>query len=116
MKTIVPVKWMLRVLKCHKQARHSQSNLRYPQDCHQNGSITLHQTATDNMIADVFTKALPRRAHERHKGTTTSDLPKAIVDMILSADANETPENRVVKKEDCQLTFEGLPEFERSPI
>jgi len=52
------------------------------------------------MIADISTKALPRPAHERHMRTMMSDLPQSILDMNLSADAVETPENQVVKKED----------------
>jgi len=102
-------------LKCHKRARHYQSKLRYLQDCHQNGSIKFQQTATDEMIADIFTKALPRPAHEIHMKTMLSDLPQSIVYMTLSADDVVAPENQVVKKEDCRATFEGLPEFEGSP-
>ena len=45
-------------LKCHKRTRHYQIKLRYLQDCHQNGSIKFHQTSTDDMIVNIFTKAL----------------------------------------------------------
>ena len=76
-------------LKCHKRARHYQSKLRYLQDCHQNGSIKFHQTPTDDMIADIFTKALPGPAHKRHMDTLVSDLPQAIVEMTLSPDSQE---------------------------
>ena len=102
-------------LKCHKRARHYQSKLRYLQDCHQNGSIKFRQTATEDMIADIFTKALPRGAHEKHMGTMMSDLPQTIVDMTLSSDAAEIPENQTVEKDDCKPMLEGLPEFEGSP-
>ena len=102
-------------LKCHKRARHYQSKLRYLQDCHQNGSIKFHQTKTDDMIADIFTKALPRGAHEKHMNTMLSDLPQSIVDMTLSSEPQVPPEDRTVDKEDCQVLFEGVPEFEGSP-
>lgn len=102
-------------LKCHKRARHYQSKLRYLQDCHQNGSIKFRQTATEDMIADIFTKALPRGAHEKHMGTMMSDLPQTIVDMTLSSDAAEIPENQTMEKDDCTPMLEGLPEFEGSP-
>jgi len=102
-------------LKCHKRARHYQSKLRYLQDCHQNGSIKFHQTSTNDMIADIFTKALPKPAHDKHMKTMLSDLPQAIVDMTLSSDDPVSPEDRTVEKEDCKPTFEGVPEFEGSP-
>lgn len=44
------------------------------------------------MIAGIITIALPRPAHERHMGKMMSDMPQAIVDMVLSADAAETSE------------------------
>ena len=96
-------------LKCHKRARHYQSKLRYLQDCHQNGSIKFHQTPTDDMIADIFTKALPGPAHKRHMDTMVSDLPQSIVEMTLSSDPQESPEDREVEREDCKPTFEGSP-------
>ena len=102
-------------LKCHKRARHYQSKLRYLQDCHQNGSIKFHQTSTNDMIADIFTKALPKPAHDKHASTLLSDLPQAIVDMTLSSDSQVAPEDRTVEKEDCKPAFEGVPEFEGSP-
>ena len=67
------------------------------------------------MIADIFTKALPKSAHDRHMKTMLSDLPQAIVDMTLSSDNLVSPENRTVEKENCKPTFEGIPEFEGSP-
>ena len=104
-------------LKCHKRARHYQSKLRYLQDFHQNGSIKFIQTPTSEMIADLFTKALPRPAHTRHMDTLLSDLPQKIVDMTLSADSEATnPESLTVEKEDCKPALEGMPEFEGSPI
>ena len=102
-------------LKCHKRARHYQSKLRYLQDCHQNGSIKFHQTSTHDMIADIFTKALPKPVHDKHASTMLSDLPQAIVDITLSSDSLVAPEDRDVEKEDCKPTFEGVPEFEGSP-
>ena len=102
-------------LKCHKRARHYQSKLRYLQDCHQNGSIKFHQTSTNDMIADIFTKALPKPAHDKHASTLLSDLPQAIVDMTLSSDSQVAPEDRTVEEEDCKPAFEGVPEFEGSP-
>jgi len=101
-------------LKCHKRARHYQSKLRYLQDCHQNGSIKFHQTSTDDMIADIFTKALPGPAHKRHMDTMVSDLPQSIVDMTLSSDSQESPEDRAVEEKDCKPTFEGSPSPEDS--
>ena len=56
-----------------------------------------------------------RIVRDRKKGFLMSDLPQTIVDMTLSSDAVETPENQTVEKEDCKPTFEGLPEFEGSP-
>ena len=96
-------------LKCHKRARHYQSKLRYLQDYHQNGSIKLHQTPTDEMIADIFTKALPGPAHKRHMKKLVSDLPQSIVEMTLSSDSQEPLEDRAVEEEDCKPTFEGSP-------
>ena len=101
-------------LKCHKRARHYQSKLRYLQDCHQNGSIKFHQTPTDDMIADIFTKALPGPAHKRHMDTLVSDLPQSIVEMTLSSDSQEPPEDRAVEEKDCKPTFEGSPSPEDS--
>jgi len=102
-------------LKCHKRASHYQSKLRYLQDYYQDGSIKFHQTPTDEMIADIFIKALPGPAHKRHMKILVSDLPQSIVEMTLSSDSQESPEDRAVEKEDCKPTFEGLPEFEGSP-
>ena len=102
-------------LKCHKRGRHYQSKLRYLQDCHQNGSVKFHQTKTDDMIADIFTKALPRGARDKHINTMLRDLPRSIVDMTLSSEPQVPPEDRTVDKEDCQVLFEGVPEFEGSP-
>ena len=102
-------------LKCHKRARHYQSKLRYLQDCHQNGSIKFHQTKTEEMIADIFTKTLPRGAHEKHMNTMLRDLPQSIIDMTLSSEPQVSPEDRKVDKEDCQVLIEGVPEFEGSP-
>ncbi len=67
------------------------------------------------MIADIFTKALPKGAHEKHMNTMLSDLPQSIVDMTLSSEPQVLPEDRPVSKEDCQVLFEGVPEFEGSP-
>ena len=67
------------------------------------------------MIADIFTKALPKPAHDKHASTMLSDLPQAIIDMTLSSDSLVAPEDRAVEKEDCKPTFEEVPEFEGSP-
>ena len=81
------------------------------------GSVKFIQTPTSEMIADIFTKALPKPAHIKHMNTLLSDLPKKIVDMTLSADSEATdPENLAVEKEDCKPALEGLPEFEGSPL
>ena len=92
-------------LKFHKRARHYQSKLRYLQDCHQNGSIKFHQTSTNDMIADIFTKALPKPAHDKHASTLLSDLPQAIVDMTLSSDSQVAPEDRTVEEERLQASI-----------
>lgn len=102
-------------LKCHQRARHYQSKLRYLEDCHQNGGIKFHQTSTDDMIVDIFTKALSRPAHEKHTKALVSDLTQWVKDMTLSSDSRKSPEDRAVEKEDCKPTFEGVPEFEGSP-
>ena len=44
-----------------------------------------------------------------------SDLPQSIVDMALSSEPQESPEDRKVEKEDCKPTLEGVPELEGSP-
>lgn len=53
-------------LKCHKRARHYQGELRYLQDCHQNGSIKFYQTPTALMIADFITKSFTKEFHQKH--------------------------------------------------
>jgi len=85
-------------LKCHKRARHYPSKLRYLQDVHQNGSIKFHQTSTNDMILDIFTKALPGPAHKKYMETLTNDLRQSIVDMTISSDSQESPEGRAVEK------------------
>ena len=38
-----------------------------------------------------------------------SDLPQSIVEMTLSSDSQESPEDRAVEEKDCKPTFEGSP-------
>ena len=66
------------------------------------------------MIADIFTKALPGPAHKRHMDTLVSDLPQSIVEMTLSLDSKEPPEDRAVEEKDCKPTLEGSPSPEES--
>ena len=47
--------------------------------------------------------------------TLVSDLPQSIVDMALSSEPQESPEDRKVEKEDGKPTLEGVPELEGSP-
>ena len=105
-------------LRCHKRARHYQGKLRYLQDCHQNGSIKFHQTPTDEMTADIFTKSLRRTLHERHMNEMLSDLPSEIAAMTKSSISTSEPSSSVEKgniSEDCELALEGGPELEGSP-
>ena len=46
--------------------------------------------------------------------TLVSDLPQSIVEITLSSDSQEPPEDRAVKEEDCKPTFEGSPRPEDS--
>ena len=73
------------------------------------------RTKTDDMIADIFTKALPRGAHEKHMNTMLNDLPQSAVDMALSSKPQVPPEDRKVENVDCNMLLEGVPEFEGSP-
>ena len=46
--------------------------------------------------------------------TLVSDLPQSIVEMTLSPDSQESPEDRKVEEKDCKPTFEGSPSPEDS--
>ena len=46
--------------------------------------------------------------------TLVSDLPQSIVEMTLSSDSQESPEDCAVEEEDCKPTFEGSPSPEES--
>lgn len=70
------------------------------------------------MIADIFTKALPKILHKRHMNETLSDLPTEIANIakssITSPDLSPSVEKGRIS-EDCKLALEGGPELEGSP-
>ena len=67
-------------LKCFKKARHYQSKLRFLQDCYQEGLVEFHQTKTEHMTADLFTKALRKREHWKHTSTMLKELPEHVIE------------------------------------
>ena len=105
-------------LKQHKKARHYQGKLRFLQDSVQSGVIKFHQTKTDDMIADIFTKSLPKAAHDRHMDAMLSTLPAHIISLTESEEVTE-PASEIssstmesITESDTEqryLEFEGSP-------
>ena len=101
-------------LKCFKKARHYQSKLRFLQDCYQEGLVEFHQTKTEHMTADLFTKALRKREHWRHTSTMLTELPEYVIDETKKADM-ATPSDGPIKGEHEQEREQTMIEFVGSP-
>ena len=101
-------------LKCFKKARHYQSKLRFLQDCYQQGLVEFHQTKTEHMTADLFTKALPKNDHWRHTNALLTELPKNVIEETKQADMVQAS-NSEVNGESDQEDESTLIEFIGSP-
>ena len=50
----------------HKRTKHIDIKYHYIHDCVQKGLIDLIYLPTEEIVADILTKSLPRDKHERH--------------------------------------------------
>ena len=101
-------------LKCFKKARHYQSKLRFLQDCYQQGLVEFHQTKTEHMTADLFTKALPKNDHWRHTKALLAELPTKVIEETKQADSVQASKFEAAEEGD-QGEESTLLEFIGSP-
>ena len=101
-------------LKCFKKARHYQSKLRFLQDCYQQGLVEFHQTKTEHMTADLFTKALPNNDHWRHTKALLAELPTKVIEETKQADSVQASKFEAAEEGD-QGEESTLLEFIGSP-
>ena len=76
----------------------------------QDRCVRFHQTATEDEIADIFTKGLSSISHWKHTETMLKELPEHV---IASSEAAESSSSRNVpeeEKHDGVVLFEGSPD------
>jgi hypothetical protein len=60
--------------RCHDRLKHIELKFHLTRDAIQNGDVDIVKIKTDDQIADVMTKALPKRTHWKHTNKLVKDV------------------------------------------